>query len=100
MLAHLPDLRADFLRFFPQFGPDPISQMDGPLFFELAERVSAYGGVMTVRVQQAQQEAEPAPVVPVAGPAGRAADAKVVELSAFQAMFPGAVEKVKVARGA
>ena len=57
-LGHLDDLDADFLRYY---GRD-WTELDGPRFFTLAERVGAYGGVIAFRYHEATRddpEAEP-----------------------------------------
>ena len=52
VLDHLDDLEADFLRFY-RLDTDTLT---GPRYFRLAHRVSAYGGVMTARVNAEQQQ--------------------------------------------
>lgn len=99
MIEHLDDLEADFLRFFQV---DDIYQLDGPRFMRLAWRVSAYRGVIHMRLQDQEQGGQPA--VGSAAPVRRAATAsqapgpvapgaKVIPLSAFMASYPGAVER-------
>lgn len=51
---HLDDLDADFLRFY---GRD-WRELDGPRFFALAERVGAYGGVISYRISEQHEGAE------------------------------------------
>lgn len=53
VIEHQRDLEADFLRFYRI---DDISELDGPRFFSLAYRVVAYGGVMSVRASEEQQQ--------------------------------------------
>lgn len=53
VLDHLRDLDADFLRFYRL----DIRQVDGPRLLALAHRVAAFGGVMTMRVGEAQDGA-------------------------------------------
>lgn len=67
VLRHLDDLDADFARFY---GCD-YQTLTGPRFFTRAQRVTAYGGVMTAIVQEAQrpEEAEGEDTLP-ALPAG------------------------------
>lgn len=90
MLDHQDDLLADLLRFFPQFGTHPLEVIDGPTFFALAYRLPAYGGVMTIRAQEAVAEPS-APSTPLPELGGQ-----VVELDTFRAQFPGLVEVVSV----
>lgn len=54
-LHHQEDLDADFLRFYRT----DWSTLTGPRYFSLAQRVSAYGGVMTAVVQEAMRPPEP-----------------------------------------
>ena len=65
VIDHLPDLDADFLRFY---GIDLEYDRDltGPRFLALAQRVAAYGGVMAARVQEQQEEAPASAVAPPA----------------------------------
>jgi hypothetical protein len=69
---YLDDLDADLLRFY---GIDGIDGLPGPRFFALAERVAAYGGVMTARAEQHRQAAGAAPQRPAARDAVDVADA-------------------------
>lgn len=94
VLAHLADLHSDFLRFFPQFGKDPVSEMTGPEFFVLADRVSAYGGVMTIRVQNARGGSPTSGVNHSSSSSSN--EAKVLDFAAFQLVNPGTIETVKV----
>lgn len=55
VLQHQEDLDADFLRYY---GRDWDS-LTGPRYFSLAQRVSAYGGIMTAVVTAANQPEEP-----------------------------------------
>lgn len=48
---HLDDLDADFARFFRV----DWEELDGPRFFTRAQRVTAYGGVMTAVVEEARE---------------------------------------------
>ena len=82
------DLLADFMRFFPQYGIEPLEVMSGPTFFSLAPRVAAYGGVMACRFQELLADAPAAASVP--------AGEKVVDLAAFRVEHPGLIEVVSV----
>lgn len=57
MLDHLDDLESDFLVFYKI---DNMYELQAEKFFRLAYRVSAYEGVMKMRVQQLANRA-PAP---------------------------------------
>jgi len=62
VLDHIEDLRADFLAFY-RIGPGcplDLNDLDAPTFFALAHRAAAYGGVMTARMQQ-QDNQRPRP---------------------------------------
>lgn len=91
MLSHLADLRCDLMRYFPQLGIDPFEVLDGPTFFDLAERVAAYGGVMTARIREIAEQHDPLPTVE--SRRARAGGAKVVELAALQAMDPDLIDR-------
>ena len=62
---HLADLRSDFSRYHRI---DDIEQMDSVRFFEMAYRITAYGGVMTTRRTQRAAPATVADVGPQAPP--------------------------------
>lgn len=85
------DLLADILRFFPQFGTDPLEAMTGPTFFALANRIPVFGGVMAYRLQQPPAP-EPAPASNTAGQEAT----QVVSLDTFRSMHPDLVEVVSV----
>lgn len=55
VLQHQEDLDADFLRYYRT----DWSTLTGPRYFSLAQRVSAYGGIMTAVVTAASQPEEP-----------------------------------------
>lgn len=65
VLDHQEDLDADFLRYYRK----DWTELDGPRFFSLAERVLAYGGVMYYRAMEAARD-EPEPVAALADLAG------------------------------
>lgn len=109
MLDHLADLESDFSAIHRV---DDIYQLDGPRFFRLAWRISAYKGVIHMRLQEQDMQRQ-APVVSQ-GSATQAAPvrarprtaggpvpagAQVVELSALMFTHPGLVEKRKVKSG-
>lgn len=54
VLRHLDDLDADFARFYRC----DLYDLDGPRLFARAERVTAYGGVMAIRLREQQAEDE------------------------------------------
>lgn len=54
VLDHLQDLDADFIRFYKIYD---FYELTFIRFFDLAYRVSAYEGVMTLRQKEAQEEA-------------------------------------------
>lgn len=55
VLHHQEDLDADFLRYFRV----EWQSLTGPRYFSLAQRVSAYGGIMTAVIQEAARPEEP-----------------------------------------
>ena len=55
VLRHAEDLDADFLRYYRT----EWSTLTGPRYFSLAQRVSAYGGIMTAVVEEALRPEEP-----------------------------------------
>ncbi len=55
VLDHLQDLDADFIRFYRIYD---FYELPFTRFFDLAVRTPAYGGVMAVRVEQAQEESK------------------------------------------
>lgn len=67
VLDHLDDLDADFARFYRC----DLYALPGPRLFSRAQRVTAYGGVMALRLQQEAEDAGPLPagatVVPLQG---------------------------------
>lgn len=82
---------------------DDIHQLDGPRFFRLAWRISAYEGVLHMRLQEQQARAEapteasPRPVNPRRAPVPKGAE--VVPFAAFALKFPGMVEHGKAQTG-
>lgn len=94
VLDHLDDLDADFLACY---GIDlAVDEVSGPRFFALAHRVAAYGGVMSAR-QDEQQEQVQDRGGPSATPApqARADGSRDMELVAFRVAFPGVVSVAK-----
>lgn len=85
VLLHLDDLDADFARFFHVDYLD----LDGPRFFTRAQRVSAYGGVMTMRLAEVGREAEPEPEEPDTFAPPVPAGAVVRPLSDFSSLIEG-----------
>lgn len=63
VLRHEEDLEADFFRFYRL----DWRTLSGPRYFSLAQRVSAYGGVMTAVVEGELQAAGEALEVPPPG---------------------------------
>lgn len=90
MIDYLDDLESDFSRFHRI---DDMYALDGPRFMRLAWRISIYGGVMAVRVQNQEPATEPAAPTIAAGP-----HSNVVDLAAFTATHPGIVDRKKVDR--
>lgn len=76
--------------------------MTGPQFFRLAWRVSAYEGVMTMRLR-AQQEASSPPPAPrraePPAPSSAAAGQREVGFDQFSVMFPDLVSRAEVTSG-
>lgn len=106
MKYHLGDLESDMSVFHRV---DDLYELDGPRFMRLAWRIGAYNGMITRRVQAAQETPTPptagaaAPVrlrstparavreAPAVGdlPAG----ASMVPVSALNLMMPGLIER-------
>jgi len=57
VLDHEDDIDADFLRFYG-INLSQVDAVDSARYMKLAVRLPAYGGVMTVRVEQMQEEAK------------------------------------------
>lgn len=55
VLPHTEDLDADFSRYYRL----DWQTLTGPRYFSLAQRVSAYGGIMTAVVEEALRPEEP-----------------------------------------
>lgn len=86
ILDHEDDLDADFRRFLRiDLDEDDI---DARRFVQYAQRVSAYGGVMALRVEAQRDTPQPAADGP--GPAPRG-ERKDMELAAFRVAHPGLV---------
>lgn len=85
MIHYLDDLESDFSRFHRI---DDIYQMDGPRFMRLAWRVSAYQGVMALRLnaQQPRDEEVTAPSAATALPPSMAGDVQWMDSTAFAMM--------------
>lgn len=89
VLDHQADLDADFLAFFGiDLDQDDIT---GPRYYALAHRVSAYGGVMSARIEEQRDQQEPAPASTSSSPARQTTGDRHMELVAFRAIFPGMV---------
>lgn len=83
VLGHEADLDADFLALY---GIDLEEQdLSGPRFFQLAFRITAYGGVMAHRQQEANETGQPA-ASPSCEP-----DTREVDLTDFRIQFPGVI---------
>lgn len=76
---------------------EDIYQLDGPKFMRLAWRVSAYGGVMKLRLESQRDDDAPTYAPSDSRPA-RTARSGVQEtsLAGFMLQFPGAVERTTV----
>lgn len=86
------DLLCDVLRFCPQFGMEPLRTMPGPVFFSLAPRLAAYGGVMACRFQELVVDTtHPSPA-----PASAAPRVEVVDVERFCRQHPDIVERVTI----
>jgi hypothetical protein len=66
VLDHLDDLASDFSAVH---GIRDMGELDGPAFFKLAYRMTAYRGVMRELAIAEQQDDEPRPAPPAAAPA-------------------------------
>jgi hypothetical protein len=91
VLDHQADIDADFLAIY---GIDLYEQeVDGPRYFALAYRLTAYQGVMAALADE-EREDQPSttPTRTQAAPTGRApSETTEVSLTQFRAKFPGLV---------
>lgn len=94
VLDHEADIDADFLAIY---GIDLHEQeVDGPRYFALAHRLTAYQGVMAARVEKEREEQPPSNPTPTrtsstAPPSRQGAGGTEVSLTQFRAQFPGLV---------
>jgi hypothetical protein len=95
VLDHQEDIDADFLAIY---GIDLYEQeIDGPRYFALACRLTAYQGVMAARREAEEDDSRPVSTTPTrtsstAAPAGRGTgETAEVSLTQFRAQFPGLV---------
>lgn len=96
MIDHLADLRSDLSRFHRV---DDIERLDGPRFMELAWRVSAYEGVIAMRLQEQQQAGRgSASAAPSRGRGTSQGGARVLPLAGFAATHGDLIEKRRVPR--
>lgn len=97
MIDYLADLESDFSRFHRV---DDIHELDGPRFFRMAWRISAYGGVMAMRLEAQQHDAGPYPAetdrAPTVNRAAAPDRTNVIELAAFMVSQPDVIDRVKV----
>ncbi|MFJ4926837.1 hypothetical protein [Streptomyces sp. NPDC088736] len=99
VLAHEADLDADFLAIYHINLRE--QEVDGPRYFALAHRLSAFQGVMAARVEEERDE-QPSSSTPTrtqdTAPPPRQGSPEAVEVSLtqFRAMYPG---WVSVAQG-
>lgn len=77
---------------------DDIYQLDGPRFFRLAWRLSVYGGVIAMRLEEQMQQREQN-AQPVSGRRQAAGHDPVAEFTAFAAVNPGLFERHRVNGG-
>jgi hypothetical protein len=104
---HLGDLESDMSVFHRV---DDLYELDGPRFMRLAWRIGAYNGMITRRVQAAQEDPAPSPLAGEPAPARlRSAPARAVReqpavgdlpsgasmvpVSALNLMMPGLIER-------
>jgi hypothetical protein len=93
VIDHQADIDADFLAIY---GIDLREQeVDGPRYFALAHRLTAYTGVMAARVEE-EREDRPTSTTPTrdsttAPPPARQGNGETTEVSLtqFRAQFPG-----------
>ncbi|MFF7130402.1 hypothetical protein [Streptomyces sp. NPDC008240] len=95
VLNHQADIDADFLAIY---GIDLCEQeVDGPRYFALAYRLTAYQGVLAARADEEREERPAASSTPTrtsttAEPSRRGTgETTEVSLTAFRAQFPGLV---------
>lgn len=94
VLDYLDDLDADFLAFY---GIDlNEAELSGPRFFALANRLTAYSGVMSARVEAEREKDEDGTTpAPTRQAAAESSTSKEVGLTAFRVMFPGIVSSTE-----
>lgn len=85
VVDHLEDIESDFSAFHRV--DDPLS-LPGPEFFRKAIRLSAYSGVMAIRVHDAQEGGRGAGSAPA-----HTEKAKQVPLSQVMAAHPDLIER-------
>jgi hypothetical protein len=91
VLDHQADIDADFLAIY---GIDLYEQeIDGPRYFALAHRLTAFQGVMAARVEAENETSSTPTRTSSTAPPTRQGDSEVheVSLTAFRAKFPGLV---------
>lgn len=94
VLDHEQDIDADFLAIY---GIDLRTyDMDGPRYFALAHRLTAYTGVMQARAEEEREKSPTPPSADAVAPTqARSADGprdkSEVSLTAFRVQFPGLV---------
>lgn len=94
-LDHQDDIDADFLAIYHIDLRE--QEVDGPRYFALAHRLSAYQGVMAARVEEERERTTPTRASSTAAPAqGGSSETTELSLTQFRAKFPG---WVSVAQG-
>ncbi|MFF4552707.1 hypothetical protein [Streptomyces sp. NPDC001422] len=98
VLDHEPDIDADFLAIYHIDLHE--QEVDGPRYFALAHRLTAYQGVMAARVDEERDETPAAASTPTRtqpAPTGRGTgETTEVSLTQFRMQFP---DLVSVAQG-
>lgn len=97
VLDHLADIESDLSRFHRVVD---LHDLDGPHFFRLVWRLSAYGGVIAMRLEAERQQFAPstAPAAKAIATAERAPQrGGSKHLAAFLSEHPGLIETRKVA---
>lgn len=91
---YLADLRADFWRFFGIDLQD--CDLDSRSFVELAQRVSAYSGVMSARVEEAREGGQGSAPAARAPSGGGQPGVQQMDVASFRLAFPGVLSVAKV----
>jgi hypothetical protein len=90
MVDHVDDLEADFLA---HYGLDQ-TELDGPRWVRLAQRVAVYGGVMARRIED--QTEKQGPAWRPAASSGKREGEREMDLTELRLAHPGLVSVTRV----